>query len=64
MVYPDKNAIRRSGLTIYDRIPTERPDLYIASKKLEEILKESLAGISLSGLALRTRSKVGDYSQR
>ena len=58
MVYPDKNAIRRSGLTIYDRIPTERPDLYIASKKLEEILKESLIGISLSGLALRTRSKV------
>ena len=58
MVYPDKNAIRRSGLTIYDHIPTERPDLYIASKKLEEILKESLVGISLSGLALRTRSKV------
>lgn len=58
MVYPDKNAIRRSGLTIYDRIPAERPDLYIASKKLEKILKESLIGISLSGLALRTRSKV------
>lgn len=57
MVYPYKNAIRRSGLTIYDRIPAERPDLYIASKKLEEILKESLVGISLSGLALRTRSK-------
>ncbi|MDE2721948.1 MAG: restriction endonuclease, partial [Gemmatimonadota bacterium] len=58
MVYPDKNAIKRSGLTIYDHIPAERPDLYIASKKLEKILKESLIGISLSGLALRTRSKV------
>ena len=58
MVHPDKNAIRRSGLTIYDRIPSGRPDLYIASKKLEEILKESLVGFSLSGLALRTRSKV------
>ena len=58
MVYPDENAIRRSGLTIYDRIPAERPDLYIASKKLEEMLEESLVGISLIGLALRTRSKV------
>ena len=58
MVHPDKNAIRRSTLTIYDRIPSGRPDLYIASKKLEEMLEESLVGISLSGLALRTRSKV------
>ena len=57
MFHPDKNAIRRSGLTIYDRIPSGRPDLYIASKKLEEMLVESLVGISLSGLALRTRSK-------
>ena len=58
MVYPDKDTIRRSGLTIYDHIPPERPDLYIASNALEKILKESLVGISLSGLALRTRSKV------
>ena len=49
MVYHDNNAIRRSGLTIYDHIPAERPDLYIASKKLEKILQESLVGISLSG---------------
>lgn len=58
MVNYDKNAIKRSGLTIYDHIPAERPDLYIASKKLEEILQENLIGTSLSGLALRTRSKV------
>ena len=58
MAHPDKNAIRRSSLTIYDHIPAGRPDLYIASKKLEGILQESLVGISLSGLALRTRSKV------
>ena len=46
MVNYDKNAIKRSGLTIYDHIPAERPDLYIASKKLEwEILKESLVGL-------------------
>ena len=53
MIHPDKNTIRRSALTIYDRIPSGRPDLYIASKKLEKILKESLVGLSLSGLALR-----------
>ncbi len=58
MIHSDKNAISRSGLTIYDRIPAERPDLYIARKELEEILKDGLIGISLSGLALRTRSKV------
>ena len=58
MIYPDASAIRRSGLTIYDPIPAERQDLFMASKVLEEILKESLVGFSLEGLALRTRSKV------
>ncbi len=58
MIHNDKNKIGRSGLTIYDHIPVERPDLYLASNKLEEILKDGLVGISLSGLALRTRSKV------
>ena len=58
MILSYKNAISRSGLTIYDRIPGDRPDLFIASQELEEILKEGLIGISLSGFALRTRSEV------
>ena len=58
MIYPDVHAIRRSGLTIYDPIPAERQELFIASKALEGILRESLVGFSLEGLALRTRSKV------
>ena len=51
-------AIRRSGLTIYDPINIGDPELWIPTPELEELLNAGLAGISLVGLPLRTRSKV------
>ena len=51
-------AIRRSKLTIYDPIEISDPELWIPTPALEEILNAALAGISLAGLPLRTRSKV------
>ena len=50
--------IRQSGLTIYDDIDPRDDRLYIPTYALEVILSDSLVGLSLSGLALRTRSKV------
>ncbi|MDE0411663.1 MAG: restriction endonuclease [Gammaproteobacteria bacterium] len=51
-------AIRRSGLTIYDRIEVGDPNLWIPTSKLEELLNTDLVGISLDKLPLRSRSKV------
>lgn len=51
-------AIAESGLTIYDPIEIGDPDLWIPTPELEVLLDERLQGISLAGLALRTRSKV------
>ena len=51
-------AIRRSGLSIYDHIEIGDPDLWIPTPKLEELLNMTMSGISLAGLSLRTRSKV------
>ena len=51
-------AIRRSGLTIYDHIDIGDPELWIPVPELEELLDVGLVGISLAGLPLRTRSKV------
>ena len=51
-------AIRKSGLTIYDAIVIGDPVLWIPSPELEELLNSALKGISLAGLPLRTRSKV------
>lgn len=51
-------AISKSGLTIYDPIEVGDPDLWIPSLELELILDDSLKGLSLDGLPLRTRSKV------
>lgn len=51
-------AIADSGLTIYDPIEVGDPDLWIPTPELEVLLDERLHGISLAGLALRTRSKV------
>lgn len=51
-------AIAESGLTIYDPIEIGDPDLWIPTPELEVLLDERLRGISLAGLALRTRSKV------
>jgi hypothetical protein len=53
-----KESIQRSGLTIYDPITVGDPELWIPSPELTILLTKSLAGISLEGLALRTRSKV------
>lgn len=50
--------IKNSKLTIYDKVSTSDAALYIPTNELQRILNESLSGLSLSGLALRTRSKV------
>lgn len=51
-------AISQNGLTIYDPIEIGDPNLWIPTRELEILLDEELRGISLAGLALRTRSKV------
>ena len=51
-------AIAASGLSIYDPIEIGDPNLWIPTPELEKILDRSLRGISLAGMALRTRSKV------
>jgi len=58
MTTPDYVAsIRKSGLTIYDPLPISSP-FYIPTRALETILDEGVRGLSVEGLALRTRSKV------
>ena len=52
------SRIAESGLSIYDTIEVGDPDLWVPTRELEEILDAKLVGISLAGLALRTRSKV------
>jgi len=51
-------AIRRSGLSIYDAVEIGDPDLWIPTPELEALLNRGLGGLSLAGLPLRTRSKV------
>ena len=57
---PDRyvEAIRRRGLSIYDRIDVGDPDLWIPTPELEHLLNTAMSGISLADLPLRTRSKV------
>lgn len=50
--------ISQSGLTIYDPIEIGDPELWIPTPELETLLDSQLKGVSLAGLALRTRSKV------
>ena len=52
------DAIRESGLSIYDSIEMGTQNLWIPTSDLEALLNEGLVGIQLSGLPLRTRSKV------
>ncbi|MBC7872081.1 MAG: restriction endonuclease [Chitinophagaceae bacterium] len=52
------SAIRQSGLSIYEPIEIGHPNLWIPTPELQTLLDDGLRGISLSGLALRTRSKV------
>ena len=54
--YPEN--IARSGLSIYDYITRYDTQLFIPLEDLEYILSDKLVGLSLSGLPLRTRSKV------
>ncbi len=58
---PEKyvEAIRKSGLTIYDPIEIDDPELWIPTPELERLLNRALVDdVSLAGLPLRTRSKV------
>lgn len=52
------NNISNSGYSIYDEIEIGDPELWIPSSELETILNIELCGIRLTGLPLRTRSKV------
>jgi len=52
------NAIRKSGLSIYNPIEIGDPELWIPAPELEAILDNGLHGISLAGLPNRTRSLV------
>lgn len=54
--YP--KIISEHGLSIYDSIELDDKYLYIPSGELERILSNRLVGFSLSGLPLRTRSKI------
>ena len=51
-------AIRQSGLSIYDPIEIGDSELWIPTPELEKLLNAALTGLSLAGLPLRTRSKV------
>jgi hypothetical protein len=53
-----KQAIQASGKTIYSDIEVGDSDYWIPTPQLEQLLNEGLIGINLTGLALRTRSKV------
>ena len=50
-------AIRDSGLTIYDHIEIGDPALWVPIRELEDILNAAITGASLEGLPIRTRSK-------
>lgn len=52
-----KKAIADSGYDIYTSIEVGHPNHWIPTSHLEILLTEGLAGQSLAGLALRTRSK-------
>ncbi len=50
--------IRKSGFTIYEPVEIGDPNLRIPASALETLLNAALRGLNLSGLPLRTRSKV------
>lgn len=53
-----KNNIKTSAISIYDAIDPLNEMLYIPTNALQKMLADHLVGFSLSGLALRTRSKI------
>ena len=52
--YPDN--IKNSGMTIYDK-PLDDENTFIPSAELEDLLRQGLIGLSLDGLAIRSRSR-------
>lgn len=50
--------ISRARLTIYDSVQIGDVNYWLTSEELSAVLNHSLKGISLEGLAIRTRSKV------
>lgn len=50
--------ITNSGLSIYNSIEIGDPHLWVPAPELELLLNQHMRGLSLSGLALRTRSKL------
>lgn len=58
--YPDN--IAQSEFSIYDPIEIGDPRLWIPAPELETLLNKTLGGISLAGLALRTRSKAVKFA--
>lgn len=52
------SAIREKKLSIYDPIVVGDPNYWIPTPELQALLDEGLRGLTLSGLPLRTRSKV------
>lgn len=55
--YEIKSNIDRSGLSIYDDIEMNDPDLWYSGAELEALLLDQVLGHSFEGLPLRTRSK-------
>ena len=53
-----KAAIQTSGFNIYSPIEVGDANFWIPTLQLEALLSQGLIGLDLSGLALRTRSKV------
>lgn len=53
-----KAAIQTSGFDIYSPIEVGDANYWIPTLQLEALLNQGLIGLNLSGLALRTRSKV------
>ena len=50
-------AIRQSGLSIYDHIEVDDPNLWIPTPELERLLNAAMVGVTLAGQPIRTRSK-------
>ena len=50
-------AIRARGISIYELIPHADVSLWIPSAELQAVLEDGLRGMSVEGMALRTRSK-------
>jgi hypothetical protein len=53
-----KNALQSSGFNIYSPIEVGDANFWIPTPHIATLLNHALAGLDLSGLALRTRSKV------